>query len=86
MLAYYLTDEHFSYLIFPRRVKHIFNENCITFCRVVDEDVSYRADELSILNYGTARHDCCQWGTTFFLVFEKMRRIMRLIMILMMLM
>ena len=36
--------------------EHIFEEDSISRCRIVDENVRHRADDLIILNDGRARH------------------------------
>jgi hypothetical protein len=48
-----------------RGVEHIFDENSVSGCRIVDEDVSDRVDELAVLDDGRAAHECVQIGTTF---------------------
>ena len=37
-----------------RGVEHVFNENPVPRCRIVDENVGDGADELSVLNDGGA--------------------------------
>ena len=49
------------------RIQHIFNENSVSGCRIVDEDVGDRADELAVLDDGATRHECVQVGTTLFI-------------------
>ena len=36
--------------------EHIFEKDSIARCRIVDEDVGHRADELTVLNDGRAAH------------------------------
>ena len=48
------------------RVQHIFNENSVAGCRIVDENVRHCSHELAVLNDGRARHECVQVGTTVF--------------------
>ena len=40
--------------------EHVFNKNPVTARRVADHDVRDRADELAVLNDGTARQECGQ--------------------------
>ena len=51
-----------------RRVQHILNENAVACCRVVDHNVRDRSDELAVLDYGRAAHECVQVGTTLFTI------------------
>ena len=43
-----------------RRGEHVFNENSVPRCRVVDEDVRYSSDKLAVLNDRAAAHECGQ--------------------------
>ena len=45
-------------------IQHIFNENTVSRGGIVDENVSDRADELSVPDDGAATHECVQVGTT----------------------
>ena len=49
-----------------RRVEHILNENAVPRCRIIDEHVRYRADELAVLDNRATAHECGQEGTTVF--------------------
>ena len=46
--------------------KHIFNEDPIPRCRIADEHVCYRADELAVLNDRRDAHESGQYRTTIF--------------------
>ena len=46
-------------------IQHILNENSISHCRIIDEDVGDRADNLAVLNNRRAAHEGVQVGTTF---------------------
>ena len=41
-----------------RRVQHIFNEDTVTHCGIVDQNVGHSADEFAVLDDGTAGHFC----------------------------
>ena len=51
------------------RIQHIFNENPITRCGIVDENMRHRSHELAVLDDGRARHECGQERTTKFVIF-----------------
>ena len=46
--------------------EHIFEEDSISRCRIVDQHVRHRADQLAVLNNRRAAHECGQEGTTKF--------------------
>ena len=46
--------------------EHIFEKDSISRCRIVDQHVRHRADDLIVLNDGGAAHECGQEGTTVF--------------------
>lgn len=50
-------------------IQHIFNENAVAGCWVVDQDVGNRADEFAILNDRAAAHVCVKCRTKFFTIF-----------------
>ena len=50
-------------------IQHILNENAISGGGVVDEDVSNGADELAILDDGTAAHGCVKCRAKICIVF-----------------
>ena len=52
-----------------RFVQHIFNENSVPSCGVIDHNVGDSSDESAVLNDRRARHECVQVGTT---IFEKL--------------
>ena len=37
-------------------VEHILNENAVALCGIANHDVRYGADELAVLDDGTAAH------------------------------
>ena len=54
---------------------HYCNKNSITPCWVIDKYVGHSSNEFTILKYRWTRHDCCQWWTTFFIIFEILKEI-----------
>ena len=52
-----------------RRIQHVFDEDAVAGGGVVDEDVSDGADELAVLDNGTAAHADVKCGTKEFCVF-----------------
>lgn len=49
-----------------RRIQHIFYENSVSLGGIGHKDVSHGSDELAVLDYRGARHECGQEGTTVF--------------------
>ena len=47
-------------------IQHIFNKYSVPCRRIVDQHVRHSSYELTVLNYGAARHECVQIGTTKF--------------------
>ena len=54
----------FWYYLVLCRIQHILNEDAVPLGWICDEHVSYCSDELAVLDYGAARHECGQEGTT----------------------
>ena len=55
-----------------RRIQHVFNENAVSRCGVIDQYVGNRADEFAVLDDGGTGHECVNIGTTlFYEFFEK---------------
>lgn len=54
-----------------RLLKHILGENGVAGRRIVNQNMSYRAYQLSVLQNRTAAHECVKYGTTIFLNFKK---------------
>ena len=54
----------------PHLIQHILNKDPVPRCRIVDQHVRDRADELAVLNNGLAAHKCGQEGTTKFVIFS----------------
>ena len=52
-----------------RGIQHIFNKDAVACRWVVDEDMGHRADELAVLDNGTAAHADVKYGTNKFCVF-----------------
>jgi hypothetical protein len=48
------------------RIQHILNKYSIPRGGIVNKNVGDSADELAVLYYGRARHECGQVGTTHF--------------------
>ena len=49
-----------------RCAKHIFDENAVARCGIVDENMRHSTDELTVLDDRRAGHECGQVGTTKF--------------------
>ena len=45
-----------GYFDLCRRVQHIFNENAVTGCGVIDQHMGHGAHQFAILYDGTAAH------------------------------
>ena len=50
--------------------EHVFDEDAVADCGVVDEDVGDGADELAVLDDGTAGHECVKCRTKLFSIFS----------------
>ena len=59
-----------SYLL-SRRIQHILYKNPVSSRRVIHQNMSHRVNQLSVLDDGTAAHECLSLGTT---VLQKQRR------------
>ena len=53
-----------AFFVLPRKVshliQHIFYENAVSRCRIVDQHVGHRADKLAVLDDRRAAHECGQ--------------------------
>ena len=49
-----------------RCIQHIFDEDSVAGCGIVDEHMRYRSHELAVLDDRAAAHECGQEGTTKF--------------------
>ena len=58
----------FSIVIQPclHRIQHIFDEDAVAARGVIDQNVGDGADELAVLEDGTAGHECVKIGPKFF--------------------
>ena len=56
--------------LLSRRVQHILNKNPIALRWVIHENVGYRPHEFSILDDGTATHECVKCRTKLFSIFS----------------
>ena len=52
-----------------RGIQHIFDEDAVAGCGVVHKNMGDGADELAVLDNGTAGHFCVKYGTKEFCVF-----------------
>ena len=43
-------------LFLRRRIQHVFDKDAVAHCGIIDENVGRCADELAVLNDGTAAH------------------------------
>ena len=53
------------FYLFRQAGEHIFNEDAVAPSRIIYQNVSHRADELSVLHDGATTHVCVNIGPTY---------------------